>query len=370
MGPKSYDYVNAFVNMTSEQLAEANSLFAESLTLPQQAADVVGNSYAIAGAWASEGFANGIDAKPGTDAAVNMAMSALNGLNEALDINSPSRKTYASGQFFDIGLGNGIDDETKYPKAKITVMCRELLKVVDEKFSGKKAKETGINFVIGIGNGIGDTETQSTLFEKIKSLGKKMINTLNKSLDEHSPSRLTEKSGANFMFGLRNGITKNSKYVTDSIKESGNNAINTLQRVINGTGDTIDYGLNLNPTIRPVLDLTQLQNGASQINTMFDSSRVGMTSSMFGEYMMSINSTSQTQQPTIDQIVDKVGEKYASVIRESMNGASVNVTSNVALQGDARGIFNMVRDQNSMAVASTGKWVLAPPSVNTGLTPL
>lgn len=68
-----------------------------------------------AGSGFGEGFVAGISDWIGSaiDAAANLAANALSAAKKALNINSPSRKTRAFGQFFSKGLALGIKDEEK-----------------------------------------------------------------------------------------------------------------------------------------------------------------------------------------------------------------------------------------------------------------
>lgn len=62
---------------------------------------------------ASQGFINGMNSKLETiaTAAANIARTALQSMDDELDINSPSKKTYKSGEYYDEGFANGIIDD-------------------------------------------------------------------------------------------------------------------------------------------------------------------------------------------------------------------------------------------------------------------
>lgn len=60
MGPEGYKYVEAFLDMTEDELARANSMYTESLSLPDSAAATIKTGYEAAGVQIVESVASGI----------------------------------------------------------------------------------------------------------------------------------------------------------------------------------------------------------------------------------------------------------------------------------------------------------------------
>lgn len=87
---------------------------------------------------------------------------------------------------------------------------------------------SGKNYVAGITQGVSNNKLLNKLYLKVQSLGRGMVNTLNTSLDEHSPSKLTEKTGINFVQGLINGTLDKRKEVLNSVELLGNDMANRL----------------------------------------------------------------------------------------------------------------------------------------------
>ena len=82
------------------------------------------------------------------------------------------------------------------------------------------------------------------------------------AMDAHSPSRLFMKIGSyipqGFAIGIQNG--------ENAVAESANTMIsNTIAKV----ADAIDNGIDAEPTIRPVLDLSNVETGTKRLNAMF-----------------------------------------------------------------------------------------------------
>ena len=87
---------------------------------------------------------------------------------------------------------------------------------------------SGKNYVSGITQGVTNNRLLNNLYLKVQSLGRGMVNALNKSLDEHSPSKLTEETGINFVQGLINGTLDKRKEVLNSVEALGNDMANRL----------------------------------------------------------------------------------------------------------------------------------------------
>ncbi len=87
---------------------------------------------------------------------------------------------------------------------------------------------SGKNYVSGITQGVTNNRLLNNLYLKVQSLGRGMVNALNTSLDEHSPSKLTEKTGINFVQGLINGTLDKRKEVLNSVEALGNDMANRL----------------------------------------------------------------------------------------------------------------------------------------------
>lgn len=92
---------------------------------------------------------------------------------------------------------------------------------------------SGKNFIKGIQEGINNTKIQSNIFSTVWNLGKNILSSLNNSLDEHSPSKLSEESGINFVQGAINGITSKEKEALKLVSKFGNNLIDKFNNSFN-----------------------------------------------------------------------------------------------------------------------------------------
>lgn len=104
---------------------------------------------------------------------------------------------------------------------KVQSALTNLSKRIDE------FKTIGKNFILGLQNGIVDGI--KSIPGKLIELGQKMIDTLMKVLDEHSPSKITFEIGRWFIEGLINGITAAAVGLVNGLKGLGNTIVDWIK---------------------------------------------------------------------------------------------------------------------------------------------
>ena len=88
-----------------------------------------------------------------------------------------------------------------------------------------------------------------------------------------SPSRVFMEIGRYLDEGLVVGVNKYSNRVDDAVEGMGYNAIDSLTNVISNIAEIVNGEMEADPTIKPVLDLTDVINGANTINNMLSGDR-------------------------------------------------------------------------------------------------
>ncbi len=155
--------------------------------------------------------------------------------------------------------------------------------------------QAGGNMVKGFAEGISANTFRAEA--KARTMALKALNASKKALDEHSPSKETYKVGSFFVKGFTNGVDAYAKNATNSGKEIAESAKRGLSNAISKVGALVENGIDSQPTIRPVLDLSDVESGAGAINGMFSMtpsirtlSNVGMISSMMNRSQNGANS--------------------------------------------------------------------------------
>ena len=91
-----------------------------------------------------------------------------------------------------------------------------------------------------------------------------------KELDEHSPSKEFYKIGDFAGLGFVNALGTYEKKSYKVSAEVAKSAKKGLSKSISNLASIVDTDIDSQPTIRPVLDLSDISNGVGAINGMFD----------------------------------------------------------------------------------------------------
>ncbi len=164
-------------------------------------------------------------------------------------------------------IKDGIENRKYEVKNAFKHMIEFAIDGLNEGNTANKAYNAGVNFVQGFANGINNNA--GTANRAAYNLGAKASQNLNAGIDAHSPSKITTKSGQWFGQGFINGIISLSSKVYDSAYGMGDKARNGLNKAISTVYDLIENGVDSQPTIRPVLDLSNIESGAGMIGSMF-----------------------------------------------------------------------------------------------------
>lgn len=312
LGPQGYEYVHAFVTMTDEQLSQANQLYAKSLLMPEASANMIMNSFAHAGLWATQGFENGLDLQKFKDSGVKGAQAVRDGLegSNGLQINSPSKVMYENGRYAIVGFVKGIDNQNKISlQPKMITIAKGIISDIKREAGPDKFREIGTNIMRGLIYGIASKEDD--LKTKVESIANTITGKLEKVLQIQSPSRVMARLGGFVTEGLAIGIEGNTELVANASENLASTAISGLKDAIKAATNLTDLGIDLNPTITPVLDLSNIEAGSTQLDNLTNGwNNVGI-------------STSSTLASSAANSFNKTSMAKASMALETQNGLSL-----------------------------------------------
>ena len=89
---------------------------------------------------------------------------------------------------------------------------------------------------------------------------------------EHSPSKVFHKIGSYMGEGMVNGLKEYQPISKKAGADLAETAADGLSRAISRVSDVLDSDMDVNPVITPVLDLSDVQNGASVLNSILATS--------------------------------------------------------------------------------------------------
>lgn len=176
----------------------------------------------------------------------------------------------------------------------------------------------GDYLVTGFADGISENTWYAAA--KSRAMAAAAAEAAEDELDIHSPSRVGYGIGNFFGIGFLNALGDNVKKAYNASAGVAKSAVSGMSDAISKTRDMVDLGIDSQPTIRPVLDLSDVESGAGMIGSMFGiNPSVGVLSNIktIGTMMNRRN-----QNGTNDDVVsaikdldrtmrDKTGDTYA-----------------------------------------------------------
>lgn len=217
-------------------------------------------------------------------------------------INSKEEKFTTAGKDLAKALKSGVetldDGKDSSISSAFTKALESALTAISDKVG--EFKTSGGNIVDGFVNGI-----NGGLFRvrfAASNMGQQALNSFNKAVDVNSPSKEFYKSGAFCGIGTVNALEDYADKVGAAGYNMGESAKSGLSRAIAKVSSVIENGVDTQPTIRPVLDLSDVTEGANSINGLF-----GMT-------------------PSIG-LLNNVGAISSSMNRRIQNGGNSDVVS-------------------------------------------
>lgn len=273
LGPSGYQYVQAFSNMTQEQLAEANSKFATVMQLDETAATSLQQSYDQAGQWVTAGFVNGLDNNAAATVMTDFAEGGLSAFKAAYGIHSPSTVMAQNGRYVCQGFLEGIGNSNKgYWHIIINTLqnnANNSILKLKQYFSVEKGAELGRYLCQGLQQGI--SEGRSGVLSEIESMATAAIQRARSILRIASPSKEFKEIGMYTALGMAKGVSENSVKVEDATEEMSNDMLKNMRTVAAKVLEVLDMDDNFQPTIRPVLDLSNIQNGSKSLDEILSS---------------------------------------------------------------------------------------------------
>ena len=175
-----------------------------------------------------------------------------------------------------------------------------------------KFYNAGKYLVDGFAAGI--SENDYKVEAKATAMATAALRAAKEALDEHSPSREAYKVGAFFGEGFVNAIADygtKSRRAGESIAESAKTG---LSGAMDRVRSMIEMDVDTQPTIRPVLDLSAVSDGASSINGMFNMSpSVGVMSNIRAiNSMMNSRQNGMSNTDVVSAIKD-LGRKLGNI---------------------------------------------------------
>lgn len=144
------------------------------------------------------------------------------------------------------------------------------------------------------------------------------------NLEEESPSKMTFRIGSYVGEGLANGMMNSLSMVQNASDIMSEESVMAINGALNNMYNSFDQE-TFNPTITPVLDMSEVQNGFGYINGMLDNSIIGLASRNLD---VSADMSNYDVIDTLNSLGESLGT--STVNNYNVNGITYDDGSNVA----------------------------------------
>lgn len=207
------------------------------------------------------------------DSMKNVGETSLAKFIEAFSGESP--KTKVSQAMRD--LVNKMIDTMESKRSEIITKTESVVTSICDTLNNstniEKMKTAGKNFTQGFADGI--TSNRYLVVDAGTSLGNAAYDAAKRAIDAHSPSKKAHKLGNFFGLGFVKGIGEYTDTAYNESYSMADQASKGLTSAISKVNDILNDGTTNQPMIRPVLDLSDVENEAGRISGLFNNVGIG-----------------------------------------------------------------------------------------------
>ena len=220
---------------------------------------------------------------------------------------------YAAGTGLIENFRLGINDEVKQLMLTVAVSLTITRMLTTINSYKDRFYNAGSNMVQGFCNGI--TANIWKAEAEARAMAQAALNAANAALGVASPSKEFYKTGTYVGMGLANAMREYGTKVYSAGEQMANNATNGLRNALSNISAIISNDIDTQPTIRPVLDISDVTNGVGVLTGLFNSINPSMqlatTAGSIGSMMSSskdlqINAENANAQTPTQNIVNFV----------------------------------------------------------------
>lgn len=271
------DAVDGFSDGVSGGAKDVGTAIKKPIDEAKKTAKTAKSEFKSAGEDMVKGLADGI--KSSSAAKDAMSKAAKDAVDKVKD--SESKMKTAGGNLAK-ALANGIESKSSSVTKAVNSVVKSAVSAVN---SGKsQMTSAGSALMAGLSSGISSGAASAA--RAAVSAVNNVIAKAKAALKINSPSKVFIAIGSSTMEGMEKGIRINTYRATNAIENSIDPMVKTMQSSISRVADAVNTNMDIDPTIRPVLDLSNVEAGARSLNGMLGSSQ--LSASLSGDISRSI----------------------------------------------------------------------------------
>lgn len=191
------------------------------------------------------------------DGAVDKFVSAFTSATAKTDVKNAAKKLAEQ-------VVDGVESKESAIKKAFKTLASSGVDSIREKY--KSFYNAGSYLVSGFCAGISDNDYKAEA--KARAMAKAAAKAAEDALDINSPSKVFRRIGMFVPEGFAQGISKRVDLVKSAVGGMSDTAIGGMKASIARISDAISGNVDTQPTIRPVLDLSDIQHGAGAIDSL------------------------------------------------------------------------------------------------------
>ena len=232
----------------------------------------------------------------------------------------------------------GVDEFVSALENSTSTVANAVMGMIHEAASGGSDTTSfyyiGINMGQGMINGLADSSY--AVMQTAANIANAAVNTIRSCLQIFSPSRVMEHLGEFAGLGLANGLRNKTIDVERRSEQMADTIIETAAKPIEQLQNAINSGIDFEPVVTPVLDLTNLNEGAASIGSLLGPTEVPLTLGGIGATALN----------TILGLADRIGESRDS--QQSVVDAIGDLRSDVVTLGERMSRLQVMLDGQTL----------------------
>lgn len=295
LGPEGYDSLHAFYTMSDAELTQANALYAQKLQITDAVSAQIGQSYAAAAVGGMQAYTNALSVYLGTDPTYQAAMQSLStNAQTVLQSTMATVGQETAAKLTSVMAGSITDGSSEVSTAASTtaIQAGDAAKAAISQKSGElktEATNAGAGATVGFGSNVNTTTGSKqtswyidgiincfgaraqAVYNAAYAVGEAADAGTHDGMGNGSPSWKGAQQAMWYLVGVANGLEKMTGDAESAAYGSGSLIAEALAEAM-AAADEIDTDITMHPTIAPIMDLTDAQNGANQLASMLNNS--------------------------------------------------------------------------------------------------
>ena len=271
------DAVDGFSEGVSGGAKDVGSAIKKPIDEAKKTAKTAKTEFKSAGEDMVKGLADGIKSSSAVKDGITKLVDDV--VNKAKNASS---KFTSAGKEWMSKLASGIKSGSGGVNSAVASVINSA--VSKAKSGGGQMRSAGASMMDGFAAGIRSRAASAAA--AAASAVAQAISAAKAKLDINSPSKVFMQIGKWTVMGMEKGLDNNAYRVSRSASNMADGVITAMQNSISMIANAVNDNIDVQPTIRPVLDLSNVEAGARSLNGMLGSSQ--FSASLSGDISRSI----------------------------------------------------------------------------------